>query len=172
MTRAEKIPDEVIPILERVHKVFKEKGLKLSVAESCTGGLISHYITALPGASLFFEGGAVTYSAALKKKILGVKAETIEKYGVISKETAFEMTEGIQRLTGSDYAVATTGNLGPDVLENKEKGLIYLAVRALDKTYTRKLRLRGEREENKEKAAIEALKFLMEILDREVRSYG
>jgi len=164
-----KIPDEALPVLERLHKVFKERSLKLSVAESCTGGLVSHYITALPGASLFFEGGAVTYSASLKKKILGVKAETIAKYGVISKETASEMAEGIQRLTSSDYALATTGNLGPDVLENKEKGLIYLAVRALDKTYTRELRLRGEREENKEKTVIEALKFLMEILDREVR---
>jgi len=164
--------EEALLILERLHKAFKDKGFKLSIAESCTGGLVSHYITTVPGASLFFEGGAVTYSASLKKKILGVKAETIAKYGVISKETASEMAEGIQKLTSSDYALATTGNLGPDVLENKEKGLIYLAVRALDKTYTRELRLRGEREENKEKAAIEALKFLMEILDREVRSYG
>jgi PncC family amidohydrolase len=165
MTAIAKIPDEVLSVLEKLHKVFKEKGLKLSVAESCTGGLISHYITALPGASLFFEGGAVTYSASLKEKILGVKAQTIAKYGVISKETASEMAEGVQRLTGSDYALATTGNLGPDVLENKDKGLVYLAVRALDKTYTRELKLLGERGENKERAAIEALKFLIEIIN-------
>lgn len=158
--------DEVLSIVEEVHKAFKEKGLRLSVAESCTGGLISHLLTTLSGASLFFEGGAITYSANTKQKMLGVRVETIHEFGVVSSQTASEMAEGIQRITGSDYALATTGNLGPDVLEGKEKGLVYMAVRTRNQTYTKELRLRGERHENKEAATIEALRFLTEIMKR------
>ena len=72
---------------------YSKKGLKLSVAESCTGGLVGHYITLLPGASAFFEAGVVTCSAESKKKILGLQAKTISSHGVISKETAKEMAE-------------------------------------------------------------------------------
>ncbi|MCG2813700.1 MAG: CinA family protein, partial [Thermodesulfovibrionales bacterium] len=109
-------------IIRKVHEIFKKKGLKLSVAESCTGGLISHYITLLPGASAFFEAGVVTYSAESKMKILGLSSDTISSYGVISKETAGEMAERMRLLTKTGCAVSTTGNLGPDVLERKDIG--------------------------------------------------
>lgn len=152
-------------IVEHIHRVFKEKGLKLSVAESCTGGLISHYITSLPGASLFFEAGAVTYSIEAKKKILGINSEMVTRYGVISKETAALMASSIMRITGSDYGLSTTGNLGPDVLEGKERGLIYIGVAHKDKTWTKELRLTGERRENKEEAALKSLEFLLELME-------
>ncbi len=155
---------DATPVVKRLHQVFKERGLKLSVAESCTGGLISHYITALPGASLFFEACAVTYSVEAKKRLLGIREETILKYGVISSETAALMASSIMRITGSDYGLSTTGNLGPDVLEGKQRGLVYIGVAYRDKTWTKELRLTGTRTENKETASIKALEFLLEIM--------
>jgi len=156
---------EILEVIQRVHELFKEKGLTVSVAESCTGGLISHYLTALPGASTFFEAGVVSYSAEAKNKILGVSSDIISKYGVVSEETAKEMAEKIRRLTGTDFSFSNTGNLGPDVLEGKEKGLVYTAVSKEGKTFSKKLRLTGSREENKEKASLSALKFLIEIVE-------
>jgi PncC family amidohydrolase len=156
--------DEILDVIKRVHEIFKKMGLTLSVAESCTGGLISHYITALPGASNFFEAGVVTYSAATKREILGISASTIENYGVISESTAKEMAEKVRSLTGTDYSLSTTGNLGPEVLEGKEKGLIYIAVSKTGSTISKELRLTGDREENKEAASLSALKLLLEML--------
>ena len=156
---------ETFKIIRKVHEIFKKKGLKLSVAESCTGGLVSHYITLLPGASAFFEAGVVTYSAESKKKILGLQAKTISSHGVISKETAKEMAERMRLLTKTGCAVSTTGNLGPDVLEGKDVGLIYTAVSMGGKTFVRELRLNGKREEIKERAAVSALEFLIEAIE-------
>lgn len=156
---------ETFKIIRKVHEIFKKKGLKLSVAESCTGGLISHYITLLPGASTFFEAGVVTYSAESKKKILGLKSKTISSHGVISKETAKEMAERMRLLTKTGCAVSTTGNLGPDALEGKDIGLIYIAVSMGGKTFVRELRLNGKREEIKERAAVSALEFLIEAIE-------
>ncbi|MDP1758963.1 MAG: CinA family protein [Thermodesulfovibrionales bacterium] len=156
---------ETFMIIRKVHEIFKKKGLKLSVAESCTGGLISHYITMIPGASTFFEAGVVTYSAESKKKILGLPSKTISSHGVISKETAKEMAEGMRLLTKTDCAVSTTGNLGPDALEGKDIGLIYTAVSMGGKTFVKELRFKGQRQEIKERAAVSALKFLIEVIE-------
>ena len=153
-------------VIEQVHEIFKERGLTLSVAESCTGGLISHYITVLPGASSFFEAGVVTYSAEAKKKILGISPSTIKKYGVVSESTAKEMAEKVRSLTGTDYSLSTTGNLGPEVLEGKERGLVYIAVSKIGQTISKVFRLTGNREENKEAASLSALNLLIEVLEK------
>ena len=157
--------EETFLVIQRVHNLFKEKGLTLSVAESCTGGLISHYITTLPGASIFFKAGIVSYSVGAKKKILGVPLDLISEYGVVSEETAKEMADKVRLLTETDLALSTTGNLGPDVLERKEKGLVYAAVSKEGLTASRELKLRGNREENKEWASLLALRFLIEIAE-------
>ena len=138
--------------------------MKLSVAESCTGGLISHYLTWLPGSSRFFEAGAVTYSVLAKEKLLGISPETIATYGVVSRETAKEMAEKIRLITRTDYALSTTGNLGPDLLEGKERGLVYVGISKEGKTIIKELRLKGERTRNKEEAALSALRFLRDEL--------
>jgi PncC family amidohydrolase len=156
---------KTLVVIERVHEIFKEKGLTLSVAESCTGGLVTHLITFLPGASKFFEAGVVSYSAEAKREILGVSSDIISLYGVVSDQAAREMAEKVRALTGTDFALSTTGNLGPDVLEGKEKGLIYTAVSKKGKTFSREMRLTGDREENKEEAALSALKFLIETVE-------
>ena len=156
--------NEILETVSKVHELFRNKGLTLSVAESCTGGLVSHYITGLPGASNFFIGGIVAYSAEIKKNILGVSPETLNKYGVVSGETAREMADKARLLSKTDFAVSTTGNLGPDVLEGKEKGLVYIAASRDGKTVSQELRLKGDREGNKEEAALSALKLLIDFV--------
>ncbi|NOY39737.1 MAG: CinA family protein [Nitrospirae bacterium] len=153
---------ETLEVVYGIHEIFREKGLTLSVAESCTGGLISHYITALPGASAFFEAGVVTYSIESKKRILGVSPEIISTHGVVSEETARDMAEKVRQLTGTSCSISTTGNLGPDVLEDKEAGLVYMAVSTETQTLTREMRFTGDRGEIKESAALAALKLLVE----------
>jgi PncC family amidohydrolase len=158
------INDEILKVIQRVHRLLTKKKLTISVAESCTGGLISHYLTCLPGSSAFFDAGVVTYSIESKKSILGVSSETISNYGVVSEETAKEMAVKIRTLTRTDYSISTTGNLGPDVLEGKEKGIVYVAVSKEGQTFSRELKLKGDREANKKEASLQALKFLIEVI--------
>ena len=153
-------------LIQKVHELFKGKRLTLSVAESCTGGLICHYITTLTGASVFFKAGVVVYSAEMKKKILGVSSAVMKKHGVVSRETAKEMAEKMRAAAGTDFSIATTGNLGPDVLEGKERGLVYLAVSRNRQTFSEELHLTGNRTANKEEAALSALSFLIEVIER------
>lgn len=154
---------EILEAVTKVHGIFKSKALSLSIAESCTGGLVSHYITSRTGASNFFIAGIVAYSAEIKKNILGVFPETLTKYGVVSGETAREMADRVRLLSKTDYAISTTGNLGPDVLEGKERGLVYIAASRKGKTVSQELRLKGNREGNKEEAALAALKLLIDF---------
>lgn len=157
--------NKILEVVQRVHEFFITRDLTLSLAESCTGGLISHYLTALPGASAFFRAGVVSYSAEMKINILGVSSDIIASYGVVSEQTAKEMAEKVRVLTGTDFSVSTTGNLGPDVLEGKEKGLVYIAVSKEGNTFSKDLHLKGNREENNEEAALAALKFLIEMAE-------
>jgi len=156
---------ELIDIIRKIHEHCKKNGSTLSIAESCTGGLISHYITMIPGASTFFKAGVIAYSADAKQKILGISPETISKFGVVSEETAKEMAEKIRVLTMTDFSLSTTGNLGPEVLEGKDRGLIYTAVCRKEGIFSKQMRLTGTREENKERASFLALKFLMELFE-------
>lgn len=150
-----------------IHSIFKKKGLTLSVAESCTGGLICHYLTALPGASNFFEAGVVTYSAEAKKRILGIPQKIFSAYGIVSEETARQMAKRVRTLTRTDFAVSTTGNLGPDVIENKPKGLVFVAVSSKKRTVIKQLQLNGTRAAVKEKAVLSALAFLAEVVNND-----
>ena len=109
-------------------RLLKQKGLKAATAESCTGGLVSERITQVSGASKVFECGICTYSNQMKVSILGVKCETLQKYGAISKETAAEMAAGIRRVSGADIGVSVTGNAGPSASEGKDVGLVYVGV--------------------------------------------
>jgi PncC family amidohydrolase len=157
----------LLDTVQKIHSLFDRHGFTLSVAESCTGGYISHLITTLPGASKFFEAGVVSYTADAKKSLLRVSPDCIARYGVVSEETACEMAEQIQKLTKTDFSLSTTGNLGPDVLEGKERGLIFIAVSTGQKTTAKELRVSGSREENKEDAALLALQFLLESAEKQ-----
>jgi PncC family amidohydrolase len=157
---------EIVELVRQVHTRFKEHKLTLSVAESCTGGLICHYVTMLPGASAFFQAGIVSYSADAKMALLGVSHDTISRFGVVSDETVREMAERIRALTRTDYSIASTGNLGPEVLEGKERGLVYVAVAREGALFSRELRLTADRGSNKEQASLMALRMLIEVMDR------
>lgn len=150
--------------IKNVSAILKEGGLTISVAESCTGGLLSYCLTFLPGSSSFFIAGVVSYSAYAKINILGVSPETISRHGVISKQTAEEMSKRIMQIAGSDYSISTTGNLGPDVLEGKERGLVYVSASGKGRTVSRELRLSGDRDANKEEACLSALNLLRKVL--------
>ena len=156
---------QTLETLRTVHEIFKNKGLTLSAAESCTGGLISHYLTAPAGASAFFSAGVVCYSVDAKRTILGIPDETLSRHGVVSEETAREMAERVRMIAGTDYSVSSTGNLGPDVLEGRERGLVYIAAAGDGKTVAEELRLRGDRDDNREETALSALRLLIELVE-------
>lgn len=86
-----------------------ERGASLSVAESCTGGQISHLITMVSGSSAYYLGSVTSYAVSVKQKVLGVPADTVDRFGVVSSEVAAAMAEGVRALTGSTYSVSTTG---------------------------------------------------------------
>jgi PncC family amidohydrolase len=163
---------EILNVVYKVHDLFTKKGLTLSVAESCTGGLISHFLTTVPGASTFFRGGIIAYSIEMKNEILGISSEIISRHGMVSEETAREMAERVRGLTKADYSLSTTGNLGPDVLEGKEKGLVYTAVCKEEKTISSELRFQGDRELIKEKASLAALRLLVKFMELKENLYA
>lgn len=108
---------------------LKEKKLTIATAESCTGGLVSKRITEIPGASAVFGCGVCAYANEIKKKVLGVSHETLEKYGAVSEQTALEMAKGVRRLSGADIGISTTGIAGPDGgTDKKPVGLVYVGV--------------------------------------------
>ena len=114
---------------EVVTGILKKRGLTLSAAESCTGGLFSKHMTDLPGSSAYFRGGVVSYATDLKHSILGVKSETLERYGAVSEETAREMAEGCRRVCGTDLAISITGVAGPDRDDrDNEVGTVYIGL--------------------------------------------
>ena len=128
------IPDNIVgyetaTVQETVHRLLCERGATLAVAESCTGGKIASLFTAMPGASEYFLLGAVTYSNESKMKLLGVSERTLAEYGAVSEQTVREMAEGVRRITGADYAVATSGIAGPSGgTEEKPVGTVWFAV--------------------------------------------
>lgn len=120
---------ETASVQELVHRMLTERGATLATAESCTGGAIAARFTAMAGASAYFRGGVVAYSNDLKREVLGVSATDLERFGAVSEPVARQMAEGVRRLAGSDYAVATTGIAGPSGgSDEKPVGTVWIAV--------------------------------------------
>lgn len=156
-----------ISIEEKIGKLLREQGKKVSVAESCTGGLISHLITNIPGSSDYFGGGVVAYNNKSKIDILHVSQATIRKFGAVSQQTAKEMAKGIRQLFGTDLGIATTGIAGPGGgSPEKPVGLVHVALSATDKTICKKFSFDGSRREIKMKSAEAALKVAVNYLLR------
>jgi len=132
---------------ETVVGLLIDKGLTVTAAESCTGGLFSKLITDVSGASSVLNESYVTYANESKVKIVGVNPETIKEYGVVSEEVAVQMAQGAAKTSGSDIGVGITGIAGPGGgTDKKPVGLVYMAVHYKGKTTTRELHLNGERE--------------------------
>ena len=108
-------------------RLLKENKMTVSAAESCTGGLVSAYITAVPGSSSAFELGITSYSCRVKRYILGVDGETLQNLGAVSRETAYQMAQNIREKANSSIGVSVTGVAGPDGSEGHAPGLVYIA---------------------------------------------
>lgn len=141
--KSDKSVTESVDILAgNVVKYCCGKDYSISTAESLTGGMISKFITSVPGASKIFELGVCSYSNRIKNKVLGVKKETLSRYTAVSRRTAEEMSQGIQKLSGSDIAVAVTGIAGPDGgTDENPVGTVYVSVRFKDECITKNLAL-------------------------------
>jgi nicotinamide-nucleotide amidase len=155
-----------------VGELLRLRGKTLSVAESCTGGLLAERITAVPGSSDYFRGGIVAYSNAVKESLLGVSGEALARHGAVSEEVAREMAEGARRRLDCDYALAVTGIAGPGGgSEEKPVGTAWVALgEAGAATESRGLRLFGDREMIRSGAAASALEMLRRRLTGEPRA--
>ena len=153
-------------IAYEVGKILLRNALKISTAESCTGGLLSSRLTDVSGSSAYVRANFVTYSNEAKQKILGVSEKTLKKYGAVSEQCAYEMAQGLIKLTGSDIVLCTTGIAGPTGDENKPIGLIYIACGYKDNIEVRKFELNPKynRKNMKFMFTEEALKFVLEKL--------
>ncbi len=146
---------------EEIGRLLKKHKLTLAIAESATGGLLTHLITNVSGSSEYCEGGMVTYSNRMKKEELGVKEETLKKHGAVSSQVAEAMASGIRRKRGVDIALSTTGIAGPTgATPGKPVGLFYLGLSSAWGTFSKKYQFQGTRLQNKQSAVDEALSIL------------
>ncbi len=160
------IPDNIIgyegaSVESAVADMLRERSYTLSVAESCTGGRIASRFTAMAGASDYFLGGVTAYTVAVKSEVLGVPQATIAEYGVVSEPVARAMAEGVAALTGSDFAIATTGVAGPSGgTEQTPVGTVWMAVKTPWGTVAEVRVFNSEREVNIERASAYAMDML------------
>ncbi len=146
--------------------VLRSKGIRMSAAESCTGGMIGCMMTSIPGSSDVFLGSAVTYSNESKERILGVSHHTLVDHGAVSEETAREMAKGAIDVYGSDVSLAVTGIAGPGgATPEKPVGLVYIAVADGPRTVVTRNIFEGDRQAVRKQTAVEALKLLKELAE-------
>ena len=159
------IAEADISLEKSVLDFMKERDLTLSVAESCTGGALSHLITQHPGCSAVFLGGAISYSNNLKQVMLGVSPETLDQFGAVSEETVKEMARGAVERYRSNYSIAVSGVAGPDGgTPDKPVGTVWIAVASSNKVITRKFEFGSRRIQNIERSSISALTILFKLL--------
>ena len=152
-------------LAEDIVRMLCRRGLTLGVVESATGGLISHLITTVPGASDCYKGSITSYSNEAKMKIVGVREDTLNKYGAVSHQVAEEMADGGRRALDTDICVADTGIAGPTgATPGKPVGLFYIGLSHKGGTFSRQHEFHGTREENKHSAAEVALGWVKEYL--------
>lgn len=146
--------------------VLRSKGLRMSAAESCTGGMIGCMMTSVPGSSDVFLGSAVTYSNEAKESILKVSHQTLMDHGAVSEETAREMAIGSIDAYGSDIAVAVTGIAGPGgATDTKPVGLVYIAVADGPRTVVTKNNFEGDRQSVRKHTALEAIRLAKDMVE-------
>ncbi len=148
-----------------IGELLRARGLKLATAESCTGGLIADRITNVPGSSDYFLGGFVSYAYEAKVASLDVSWSTLKTFGAVSRETVLEMARGARRALAADIAISVSGIAGPGGgLPNKPVGTTWIGLSAKDSERAELEFFKGDRLDNKSKAADSALRMLMEYL--------
>ena len=159
------ITDEDMPIPQVVGKLLKEKNATLSTAESCTGGYIAHLITSVAGSSEYFKGSVISYANEVKEQVLGVSHEALVSKGAVSEETVRQMVQGAMSVLKTDYAVATSGIMGPDGgSEEKPVGTVWIAAASSGQTIAECFHFRYDRSRNIEMAAIYALNMVRKLI--------
>ena len=149
-----------------VGRLLAQRGLTLAVAESCTGGLIGHRITNVPGSSAYYQGSITAYSYDVKELILHVRHDTLYHYGAVSEQTAREMAQGVRRAFRADVGLAVTGIAGPGGgMPGKPVGLVYVALAAPDGEWVERRVWSGNRWENKARSAEAVLDLLRRYLE-------
>jgi nicotinamide-nucleotide amidase len=155
--------DETIEVI--VGRLLQQQGKTIATAESCTGGKIAQMLTSVSGASAYFRGSVVSYATDIKISVLGIDAELIEKFSVVSAEVASEMALGVQKLMRTDYAIATTGNAGPDKGDaDAEVGTVFIALATPNGVLTAEFNFGQPRE----KVIDRAVNKSFEILQKEI----
>jgi nicotinamide-nucleotide amidase len=151
---------------EVVGRLLTERGLTLAAAESCTGGLIGHRITGVPGSSRYFAGGVVAYGNQAKVDLLGVSAETLAREGAVSDRTAREMAEGVMKRLRTDLGLAVTGIAGPDgATRDKPVGTVHIALACKEDRFSRRYRFWGTREQVKLNTCMMAMDWIRRYLN-------
>ncbi len=159
------VTDEDIALQEVVGKILSARKQTLATAESCTGGYVAHLITSIPGSSRYFRGSVIAYDNEIKKKMLGVDPAILSAYGAVSEETVRAMVSGAVRNLESDYAIATSGIMGPDGgSENKPVGTVWIAAGNAREIITQKLWFRFDRQRNTELTAVNVLNLLRRFI--------
>ena len=161
MPNDEKQAAAAVALEIEIGQLLLERRLTLAVAESCTGGLIGHRMTNVPGSSSYFLGGLISYANEAKERLLGVSHDTLDGFGAVSEQTAREMARGARRALGADVAVSVTGIAGPGgAMPGKPVGLTWIALSARDVDEARHFIWTGDREANKAQSAEAALGLL------------
>jgi len=154
------------PLEIQLGKLLRSSGQKLATAESCTGGLIGHRITNLPGSSDYYLGGVVAYAYEAKVTLLGGSWDTLHAHGAVSRETVLEMSQGVRRVLSADLAVSVSGIAGPGGgLPGKPVGTTWIGLSTEEGDWARVFCFPGDREQNKLFSAEEALKLVLDYLN-------
>jgi nicotinamide-nucleotide amidase len=149
-----------------IGQILTQRGLTLAAAESCTGGLVSHRLTDVPGASVYFLGSIVAYANQAKIDLLGVKESTLANHGAVSEETVLEMASGVRKALHADIGVATSGIAGPGgATPTKPVGLVWIALSAADASEASSAIYPGDRLAVKEQSAQAALQMVADYLN-------
>jgi PncC family amidohydrolase len=165
--------DPLVDLAERLRAACVERGLTVATAESCTGGLVAHLLTEVPGASACLRGGIVAYSDAVKRDLLGVSDQVLAAHGAVSAQVAVAMAEGVRARLGSDLGVAVTGIAGPDGgSDAKPVGLVYVAVAGPGASTVGRFLWAGDRSSNKRESARVAIEMLLARAVREGAESG
>ncbi|MCL4275183.1 MAG: CinA family protein [Anaerolineales bacterium] len=154
------------PLELRIGNILRQRHATLGTAESCTGGLISHRITDVPGSSEYFAGGIVAYSYEAKVALLNVSWDTLNTKGAVSKETVLEMARGARQALGVDIAVSVSGIAGPGGgTPEKPVGSTWIGLTAPDGEWARHFVWQGDREQNKQYSCDAAFQFILDYLE-------
>lgn len=149
----------------QVGRLLRQRGLRLATAESCTGGLVGHRLTNLPGSSDYYLGGVVAYANDAKMHLLGVRQATLEKHGAVSRETVLEMAAGVRQALSADIGVSISGVAGPGGgTPAKPVGLVWFGLSAPGCCQAWSFQFHGDRLQNKASAAGQALRLLVDYL--------